>query len=250
MDDRDFIYWMNGIFEFGEFDVLKTEQIDQIMENIIEVYDNVKKHGVLNDFDSIRVISFIEGALMYFDEASIEHKVKVTTLIRNEIKEMYCGFRDDNPDSRLPLMKERSVVDNLMYSDFNMDVIPLTPLMVEALKSAGVTHVDLSAEKTASILDEFSKILKGDNNKKKSTSEVSMEYKTSPAEPVAPLGKTDKIFTKDLFDEVSKYLSKPKSTDPLENATIDGAIDDMFEDQQEEATSSLDAIADKIASRA
>lgn len=217
MDDRDFIYWLNGIFEFVELDVLKSEQIDQIMENIIEVYDNVQRNGVMNDFDSMRIIAFIEGSLMYYDEAPIEHKVKVTTLIKNEIKEMYYRFRDNVPD-RLPLFRQGAVTD-MLYPDMNVDIIPLTPEIIESLKADGITHIELPEDKSKTLIDTFTKILKGDSlkesTKKKFTSEEAMP-----------------------------------SPDPLESA---GQIDQLFGEQQEMAldpVNSLDAIADKIASRA
>lgn len=119
MDDRDFIYWIGGIFDFGnfnDFDTLNTEHVEQIIENICDVYEHVQKYGLINDFDSMRIISFIEGALMYYGDLPIDHKIKVTNLIRSEVEDAMNRLRDQFKE-KMPLLKRK--LDN----DLKMDVV-------------------------------------------------------------------------------------------------------------------------------
>lgn len=217
MDDRDFIYWLNGIFQFGTIDVLKSDQVDQIMENIMDVYDNVKQHGVINDFDSMRVISFIEGSLLYFDESSIEHKAKITTLIKNEITEMYYKFRDEDSSNRLPLFKQSG---NKKINS-KIDIIPLSFIEFgNTTKMSGSEHENqldiFSEENTKSLINSLSKIFGFEYSKPKNEISLSSKEKTEEKE----------------------------SNEIIKN----NEIDDLF--GNDEMASSLDSIADKIAARA
>jgi len=243
MDDRDFIYWLKGIFQFGTFDTLKPDQVDQIMENIMEVYDSVQNQGVMNDFDSMRIIAFIEGALLYYDDAPLEHRVKTTTLIKNEVMEVYHKFRDDDPSARLPLFKQPAKYDDLFGygQDMKMDIIPLTPEMMDEFERRGVPKIDLSKDQTLSLIDSISDILGLKSSPKKEEPESnalpSKQEKASAPEESEPEKDPDTV-KESLMD------------------TLSGAMDDLFGDSvsdsqpEDVATSSLDAIADKIASRA
>jgi len=99
MDDRDFIYFMNGALKFKpEEQALSGEQVDLIIENVCDVYKNIQTTGYINDFDSSRMISFIEGALMYYDEQPYEVKKKITSIIKNEVDEVMWRFERDSED--------------------------------------------------------------------------------------------------------------------------------------------------------
>lgn len=119
MDDRDFIYWINGIFEFAQFETLKSEQVDQIIERLCDVYESIRENGAFNDLDSMRIISFIEGALMYYNEASIEYKIKVTNLIRNEVA-LICERFEDKDEEKMPMFKRKPDLEFKL-----LDIIPI-----------------------------------------------------------------------------------------------------------------------------
>lgn len=111
MDDRDFIYWINGMFEFKDIDILRSSQIEQIIENIMEVHEFIRDNGFFNDLDAFRVISLIEGSLLYYEEASIEHKIKTTNLIKNEVDEVIFSLKNEDAKDRTPFKSLPSIYE-------------------------------------------------------------------------------------------------------------------------------------------
>jgi hypothetical protein len=98
MDDRDFIYFMNGALKFKPVDIISSQQADIMIENICEVYKHIQESGYINDFDSLRIISFIEGTLMYYDDQPYETKKRITSLIKNEIDDVMWRFERDTEE--------------------------------------------------------------------------------------------------------------------------------------------------------
>lgn len=94
MDDRDFIYWLYGVFEYGNISIISDELAETIIENVCEVYDNTRDSGVLNDFEALRLAAFLEGCLMYYPDSSDENKERVSRLIKNEILDIGSRYRD------------------------------------------------------------------------------------------------------------------------------------------------------------
>ncbi len=235
MDDRDFIYWINGMFEFGNFDTFKQEQVEQITENIIEVYDNIDKNGFVNCLESLRVISMIEGALLYYEESSIEHKVKTTNLIRNEVDEVCYRFKTEEPEERTPLIKQ--TYKKLPTIDkFYWDIIPIPPNMKEI-------PLSLEKEKSHPIFEELRKMLNGTSKSLEEEREAEAKEKIEN-------------WLKDVKKE-ERFWKKATKAEPVEEMgaiaeTMDAPEDSVVDDDpyiSSDAEKSLDAITDKIASR-
>lgn len=234
MDDRDFIYWLNGMFEFGNFDTFKQDQVEQITENIIEVYDQIDKSGFVNSLESLRVISMIEGALLYYEEATIEHKVKTTNLIRNEIDEVCYRFKTEEPEERKPLIKQS--LKPPTFDKFYMDIIPLPPNLMDE------SFLSKKENKSHPVFEELKKMLKETSNSlKKEKDEETKEQIEN--------------WMKDIKEE-NRFWKKAQKTEPVEemgaiaeamDAPEDSAVDDIYVSSDVEK--SLDAITDKIAAR-
>jgi len=233
MDDRDFIYWVNGVFESSK-DVLEIDQVDQIMENICDVYDTVQNNGVINDFDSMRVIALIEGALMYYDDLPHPNKQKITRLIKNEIEDSMSRFRDKSKE-KMPLFKD--VTKEATIKDIK--IIPLDEFtknhLMDLLSGNGKFNFDFSQVITEGLSEGI-----GGN---KSATEKSITSALESLEKLL-LGPPKKLKKK----AVKKKL-KP-SEDEDEDDTPCDEMDEEFESQQDGLSeSSLNSISEKIAQR-
>lgn len=245
MDDRDFIYWLHGIMEYGNFETLKTDLIDQIMDNICEVYDNVHNKGIMNDFDAMRIISFIEGALMYYDDASIEHKVKVCRLIKNELFDLYARYQDKK-QHKMPLYKQ--------------DYITFSPYEEKIVKN-------LSYDETSKILDAFKdiffpkpkeekKIIESSEEKDKQDQSEKEEQTTDVVqdnEKTIPVSDT-KNQTELAQDDPNIYLTFVDDSTIADDLTIGNqdTVDDLMQASEEasETSETLDSIVNNISERA
>ena len=167
----------------------------------------------------MRVIAFIEGCLMYYDVATVEHKIKIATLIRNEIRDIFYKFKDDEPSARTPFFKmlpKKTIA--------SLDVIPLTTQKeIDNFKAKGVSVLDLSKEDAASFVKTFANFF---NKAKKQEKEKSENKK--------------------ILNEGNK--TEQDLQDLIENP---GMVDNLFDDTTSptSTSNSLDAIADKIATR-
>lgn len=231
MDDRDFIYWLYGIFEFGDFETLKPHQVEIIVENICEVYDNVQKQGLMNDLDAMRVMFLIEGSLMYYEEAPLEHKIKVCNLIKNEITDIYHRLRS-NSEKKLPLYKTNI-----------LEIYPLMTTNINGLHDDFLKEVKkLGGAKSKKTTDSWPKEL------------PPMSISAKEADDVVSL--ISKIFDGIIPKPAQKSKPAPsghgtdskKSLKEPDEEWMSETIKD--EETATEAINSLDSIADKIASRA
>lgn len=86
MNDKECICWLQGFFEMNdEFESFSEKQVDTIIENISLALQKNKETGMIEDFESFRVLSLIEGLLLFYDEHSEEIRESVFNTIKNEV---------------------------------------------------------------------------------------------------------------------------------------------------------------------
>lgn len=247
MDDRDFVYWLFGLLESHSDETLASEQIESIIENIFEVYSYIQKEGIVNDFDALRIISFIEGSLMYYDEADFDYQEKVCNLIKNEVSDLYFKYRDTN-DEKLPLFRFSNELNMLghiedRYDGFEEEEEDLFE-EEEELDFSGDAEYPISAKKKAK--KKPKQFAKKKATKKKSSKAIST-YELSPKE------------ASHLFDSIMNAVDNLSSKDSKQKTYDDD--DDLYqasydEEEYKESGSeaivekSLDAIVDNITTKA
>lgn len=171
MDDRDFIYWLYGLLEFTSFDVFREEHINTIIENIICVHDSIQQRGAINDLEAFRIISFIEGSLMYYSGAPSLYQEKIYRLIKNEVTDLYYQYQEEEPKN--PYFKYE-LVSKLNDNKLSISESPLPGKDIKydlsknkALNDVKIKTYDLSQNDALNFLDSFTKLFKEMDQKEK-----------------------------------------------------------------------------------
>lgn len=153
MDERELIYWLHGFLELSDSNILSDAQIDMILENIAIVN---MEHDYVHDKESFRLINIFEGYLTFYNELPEESKKTITSIMRNEIEEMFAiesemnefaqMERDENAEKEdLKRFAPKVVpirLDQLSQEEANKIINSLQGL----LKTASATETKISEE--------------------------------------------------------------------------------------------------------
>lgn len=171
MDDRDFIYWLYGVFEYGNISIISDELAETIIENVCEVYDHTRDSGVLNDFEALRLAAFLEGCLMYYPDLSDENKERVSRLIKNEILDIGSRYRDrDETFAPYPMINREALNNgqgnNALGKMIEIDLKPLfekSPKKESTQKTIKQKETTKSLPFTSEMISNLAKILNFDD---------------------------------------------------------------------------------------
>lgn len=141
MTDVEFIHWLYGYFSMTNDTKFTEKQIDTMMDMMMIVQEHVRETGSIEDLECYRIISMIEGCLMYYPHLDLNAQSNTFTLIKNECVGVVETLSEDK-NSFFSLSSPAAEMDEGSGIDVNVEI------STEELEKAivGLDNVNLDGE--------------------------------------------------------------------------------------------------------